>query len=392
MRLRLWRISSALLAATACLNTISAYVPLSDDSLRVLPQPGAEDFDIHTGTLLSPILIPRVPGSPGSTAVLNHFVNFFRASLPAWNITFQNSTSKTPLPGNKEFPFVNLIATRDPPWANPGGVGRLSLVAHYDSKISPDGFIGATDSAAPCAMILHAVRTIDAALTKKWAAMQDEGVDTYDGIEEQKGVEVLLLDGEEAFVSWTDTDSLYGARSLAEEWEHEFHPAFSTHKTRLESIELFLLLDLLGAQDPSIPSYFKTTHWAYQHMAQLEQRLRQLGLFKSGKDTTWFPDKGKSSDAAEIFPSHLMQDDHIPFMARGVEVLHLIPLRYPRVWHRIEDDGEHLHIPTVEDWATLTAAFAAAWLELDGFFDQVGGKQVVVKKRTEDIVISKTEL
>lgn len=120
MRLRLWRISSAVLAAAACLTTISAYVPLSDDSLRVLPRPGAEDFDIHTGALLSPILIPRVPGSPGSTAVLNHFVNFFRTSLPAWNITFQNSTSKTPLPGNKEFPFVNLIATRDPPWANPG--------------------------------------------------------------------------------------------------------------------------------------------------------------------------------------------------------------------------------------------------------------------------------
>src|SRR5947199_3380055 len=115
MRLRPWRISSALLAAGACLNTISAYLLLSEDSLQALPRPGAEDFDIHTGALLSPILIPRVPGTPGSTAVLNHFVDFFRASLPAWNITFQNSTSKTPLPGSKEFPFVNLIATRDPP-------------------------------------------------------------------------------------------------------------------------------------------------------------------------------------------------------------------------------------------------------------------------------------
>jgi glutaminyl-peptide cyclotransferase len=392
MRLPRWRISSALLAAAICLNPTSAYAPLSDDSLRLLPQPGAEDFDIHTGALLSPILIPRVPGTPGSAAVLNYFVNFFRTSLPDWNITFQNSTSKSPLPGNKEFPFVNLIATRDPPWSSPGDVGRLSLVAHYDSKISPEGFIGATDSAAPCAMILHAVRAIDAALTKKWTSMQAEGVDAFDGIEELKGIEVLLLDGEEAFVTWTDTDSLYGARSLAEEWEHEFYPAFSTHKTRLESIDLFLLLDLLGAQDPSVPSYFKTTHWAYQRMAQLEQRLRQLDLFKSGKDTTWFPDKGKSSDAAEYFPSHMMQDDHIPFMARGVEVLHLIPLHYPAVWHRIEDDGEHLDIPTVEDWATLTAAFAAEWLELDGFLEQAGRDKARARKRTADDVISKTEL
>jgi glutaminyl-peptide cyclotransferase len=390
MRLPRWRTISALVAAV-CLSPVSAYAPLSDDSLRLLPIPGAEDFDIHTGALLSPILIPRVPGSPGSAAVLNHFVDFFRTSLPEWNITLQKSISKTPLPGNQEFPFVNLIATRDPPWSRPGDVGRLSLVAHYDSKISPEGFIGATDSAAPCAMILHAVRAIDAALTKKWTNMHAEGVDAFDGVEELKGIEVLLLDGEEAFVFWTDTDSLYGARSLAEEWEHEFHPAFSTHKNRLESIDLFLLLDLLGAQDPSVPSYFKTTHWAYQRMAQLEQRLRQLDLFKSGKDTTWFPDRDKSSDAGEVFLSHMMQDDHIPFMARGVEVLHLIPARYPAVWHQIEDDGEHLHMSTVEDWATLTAAFAAEWLELDGFIDQAGRIQAMDKRRTEGRV-SKTEL
>lgn len=392
MRLPRWRTSSALIAAAVCLNPIAAYAPLSDDSLRILPQPRVEDFDIHTGAILSPILIPRVPGTPGSAAVLNHFVNFFHTFLPDWNVSFQNSTSKSPLPGNKEFPFVNLIATRDPPWSNPGDVGRLSLVAHYDSKISPEGFIGATDSAAPCAMILHAVRSIDAALTKKWTKMQAEDVDGFDSIEELQGIEVLLLDGEEAFVSWTNTDSLYGARSLAEEWEHEFHPAFSTHKTRLESIHLFLLLDLLGAQDPSIPSYFKTTHWAYQFMAQLEQRLRQLGLFKSGKDTTWFPDKDKSSDADVRFLSYVMEDDHIPFMARGVEVLHLIPLHYPAVWHRIEDDGEHLHIPTVEDWATLMTAFAAEWLELDGFFDQVGKNEPRDEKLAKDKVISKTEL
>ncbi len=88
-------------------------------------------------------------------------------------------------------------------------MGRLALVAHYDSKITPDGFIGATDSAAPCAMIMHAARNVDEALTTKWEAMQAEGLS---GLEEEKGVQILFLDGEEAFVSWTNTDSLYGAR------------------------------------------------------------------------------------------------------------------------------------------------------------------------------------
>ena len=104
---------------------------------------------------------------------------------------------------------MNIIVTRDPPWTQPGDVGRLALVAHYDSKLTPAGFIGATDSAAPCAMIMHAARSLDEALTKKWEAMQADG---SSALEEVVGVQILFLDGEEAFVSWTDSDSLYGAR------------------------------------------------------------------------------------------------------------------------------------------------------------------------------------
>lgn len=100
--------------------------------------------------------------------------------------------------------------TRDPPWAKSGDVGRLTLVAHYDSKLTPEGFIGATDSAAPCAMIMHAARSVDAALTKKWDAMVAAGEDG--GLSEDVGLQILFLDGEEAFENWTDEDSLYGSR------------------------------------------------------------------------------------------------------------------------------------------------------------------------------------
>lgn len=119
------------------------------------------------------------------------------------------------------------MASRDPPWSQPGGVGRLVLVAHYDSKISPEGFIGATDSAAPCAMLMHAASAIDKALTKKWKHMEEQRKkvkqsadeeledDKYTGSEGDiwnRGIMILLLDGEEAFEAWTDDDSLYGAR------------------------------------------------------------------------------------------------------------------------------------------------------------------------------------
>jgi glutaminyl-peptide cyclotransferase len=363
----------------------TCYTPLSDDSLRNMPRPQESEFDIHTGSILSPILIPRVPGTPGSAEVQRHFVDFFQKYLPDWELGFQNTTFTTPVHGDTQVPFANFIATRDPPWSSAGDVGHLTLVAHYDSKYTPDGFIGATDSAAPCAMIMHAVKTIDAALTKKWKAMQTSGVDL--DFEEHVGIQVLFLDGEEAFQSWTETDSIYGARALADHWDQTFHPPGSRYKTYLDSIELFVLLDLLGSPDDlTIPSWFKLTHPAYQNMANTEQRLRSLGLFKSKEGRTWLPDKDKKHDDRFSMQMY-MQDDHIPFIAKGVEVLHLIPQRFPSVWHHSTDDGEHLDMPAVEDWAVLTAAFAAEYMDLEGYLDASGAL-----KRSPVEVISKTEL
>lgn len=187
-------------------SATSSFATLTDDDLRNIPSPG-DDFDIHTGALLAPILIPRVPGTEGSFKVQRHFVDFFKSELPDWQIISHNSTDKTTPIG--EVSFTNWIFRRDPPWAREGDVGRLTLVAHYDSLMKPEGFIGAIDSAAPCAMMLHVARSIDEALTAKWQAMQDNG---EDGLEESKGIQLIFLDGEEAFERWTDTDSIYGAR------------------------------------------------------------------------------------------------------------------------------------------------------------------------------------
>ena len=126
-----------------------------------------------------------------------------------------------------------------------------------------------------------------------------------------------------------------------------------------------------------MPSFFKTTHWAYKAMSDLEHRLRELGVFKTGK---------RKSDRSENFlnqpdkkPSEFgwgggVQDDHIPFLKKGVDILHIIPLPFPRVWHELDDNGENLHMDTVHDWAMLTTAFAAEWFELEGFFDPKAAK------------------
>ncbi|OJK03885.1 hypothetical protein ASPACDRAFT_49926 [Aspergillus aculeatus ATCC 16872] len=381
---------STCLAIFLLLASGTAYETVSDETLRFLPRPG-KDFDIHDGALLAPILVPRVSGTAGNTAVLNHLAEFFRTSLPEWTLQFQNSTSKTPVSKGKEVPFVNLIASRDPPGASPGDVGRLTLVAHYDSKYEPEGFIGAIDSAAPCAIMLHAMRSIDSALTKKWEDMRAQG--QLHLLEEQQGIQVIFMDGEEAFKEWTATDSLYGARSLAEQWDSEVHSAMSVYRSPLDSISLFVLLDLLGAKDPTIQSFFPTTHWAYKKLATLERRLRELKRFRSSDSgRSWFPHQSRSENEIPIY-MHI-EDDHIPFLRRGVEVLHIIDAGdrgFPTVWHTIKDDGEHLDIDTVEDWSVLFTAFAAEWMELEGFMSGSGAGAGPVHKRSTNSW-AKTEL
>jgi len=65
----------------------------------------------------------------------------------------------------------------------------------------------------------------------------------------------------------------------------------------------------------------------------------------------------------------MIQDDHVPFMHRGVEVLHIIPSPFPRVWHEMTDDGEHLDMDTVKDWAVLTTAWMVGALGLENHLE-----------------------
>ena len=57
-------------------------------------------------------------------------------------------------------------------------------------------------------------------------------------------LQLVLFDGEEAFVQWSATDSLYGSRHLAEKWKDE-----------IDTIDLFVLLDLIGAPDMTIQNH-----------------------------------------------------------------------------------------------------------------------------------------
>lgn len=116
--------------------------------------------DIDMESLLTPLLIPRTPGSAGNAAARSYITDYLTGL--GWSVEFDTFSQDTVI-GQQT--FSNIIATK-----NKDSPRRLVLAAHYDTKISPEGFIGATDSAVPCAMMLHLAKTMDNILptTSDW--------------------------------------------------------------------------------------------------------------------------------------------------------------------------------------------------------------------------------
>jgi len=129
---------------------------------------------------------------------------------------------------------------------------------------------------------------------------------------------------------------------------------------------MLLVLDLLGSPNPSVSSHYLTTHWAYVNLANLELRMRVQGLLESTPQKAFFPDGRRQrtwfSEQTVLGPA--VEDDHLPFMERGVPVLPLIPAQKPAVWQTPEDDGNHLDLAVVRDWARIVTAFVFEWLDM----------------------------
>lgn len=334
-----------------CSKVCRAYTKLSSKDTQQLINSAATRNELldplNPNGYLQPILRVRVPGTENSTYVQRHFTEFFKTLHSDWDVRLDTFTSNTPIA--QEVQFTNIIATRDPPNAN-GNVGRVVIAAHYDSKLEPEGFIGAIDSAAPCALMMHAIATIDAQLTELWGTNNNDV--------KQHGVQVIFFDGEEAFHEWSETDSTYGARHLAEEMAKPMSVSRFQQRSELDMIDVLVLLDLLGAPNPTIPSYFRETDWLHRKFSAIEDRLERLGTLKNSGPQKIFV-------RPPMFQyGGLIGDDHVPFLRKGTHVLHLIPIHFPPVWHKITDDADHLDLNMLRDWAQILPVFLAEYLDI----------------------------
>ena len=280
---------------------------------------------------LDAILIPRTVGSRNHDRVRQHIKQAMSNS--GWNVQESSFTDQTPL-GRKK--FTNIIATQDPTAPR-----RLVIACHYDSKIEPAGFLAATDSAVPCAMMMNLAQTMRKDLTKLRQKKSD------------LSLQFIFFDGEEAFKKWSSQDSIYGARNLAAKWEKQKFTHGGVSGNQNQRIDIFVLLDLLGSRDMQISQQESSTARWYDRLVSIEATLKRNNIIKG---PTTFKNKRANSG---------IEDDHIPFKRRGVPILHLISSPFPNVWHKIGDNRNALDFNRIANFNKILRLFVAEYLHIE---------------------------
>ncbi|XP_037021312.2 glutaminyl-peptide cyclotransferase [Artibeus jamaicensis] len=290
---------------------------------------------------LRPLLIERYPGSPGSYAVRQHIMQRIQRLQADWVLEVDTFLGQTPY-GYRS--FSNIIST-----LNPTAKRHLVLACHYDSKFFPHWdnrvFVGATDSAVPCAMMLELARALDKQL------LSLKNVSKPD-----LSLQLIFFDGEEAFLHWSPQDSLYGSRHLATKMASTPHPPGARDTNQLHGMDLLVLLDLIGAPNPTFPNLFpNSARWFYRLQA-IEHELHGLGLLKDHSlERQYFQNHGYRG---------VIQDDHIPFLRKGVPILHLVAFPFPEVWHTMDDNEENLDEATIDNLNKIIQVFVLEYLHL----------------------------
>lgn len=222
--------------------------------------------------------------------------------------------------------------------------------------------MAATDSGVSCALLLDIIRSL---------GDEFEYYSTHKSakINNQLSLQIVFFDGEEAFVEWTGTDSIYGSRALAKKWkesdkdfQNNPETAESRKRNGIENIELFILLDLIGAKDP-IPqfrSYSEITKPAFMQFSALEAQLVKEKLY----DVSNIPQSRLSNPY--IVPQPLLRpygvsDDHVPFEKQNVPIVHFIPYGFPKVWHSAGDDLSAVDYVQVHNWSVLLRSWVAEY-------------------------------
>jgi len=198
-----------------------------------------------------------------------------------------------------KFPVHNIVAkfagTKE---------GIILISSHYDTNypLRNTSYVGANDGASSSALLLE--------IANQLRGKQRDGY----------GVWLIWDDAEEAMKPDTEvdfmSDSLYGITHLAEKWHSD---------GTLKKVKAFLLADMIGDADLNIDREGNSTPWLQSVVYEAASRL--------GYQSHFF---------GRTLP---MDDDHLPFVKRGVPSVDLIDFNYGYnnvFWHSPQDTIDKL--------------------------------------------------
>ncbi|MDQ6679157.1 MAG: M28 family peptidase [Acidobacteriota bacterium] len=240
---------------------------------------------------------PRPPDSPA----IHKLQTYILAQLKTdgCEVTEDKFSAKTP---QGPVPMKNILCR----FAGKSGKA-IVYTGHYDTKAIPN-FAGANDGGSSTGFLLEMASALS-------------------GSPRQDDVYLVFFDGEEAFGEWTDANSLYGSRHLAEKWQTEGF---------LSRIKALVNVDMIGDKDLGLV-------YNSGSAASIEKLVWDTAA-RLGYAKYFLPDGGVSGD------------DHVPFIERGVKALDLIDFDYGpnnRYWHTPEDTLDKLSAQSLQVVGTV---------------------------------------
>ncbi len=273
-------VSSAALAVAVVLGCSA-----SSQAPTAAAQTAAFDGDRAFDHLKNQVAIgPRVAGTPANARTRQYLIKALAGlGIKAVEQPFEADTPIGPVK------MANVIATL--PGDRPD---RIVLASHFDTKLFKDfRFVGANDSASSTGVLIELGRVL-----------KDRP--------RPFTIELLFLDGEEAFEQWAGTDHTYGSR----------HYVSAAQKAgTLRGIRALILLDMIGDRELNMRREENSTRWL--------------------TDVIWSTAGTLGHQKHFLAESAPIEDDHLEFLSAGVESVDLIDLDYP-AWHTAQDTLENV--------------------------------------------------
>jgi glutaminyl-peptide cyclotransferase len=280
------------LAATMGLLTL--LLPTAALAQKPVGAPTGQAIYAITQQLLA-VAPKRFNGSQGHLAAETFIKDHFKPEIAKGNFETDEFTATTPAgPQTMRNYIARFPGKKD---------GIIVLVSHYETNypLKDIAFVGANDGACTSALLI--------ALGQYYRAHPPEGYSIW----------LVFDDGEEAVQSWSSSDSLYGTRHLAAKWY-----ANGT----LAKLKALLIADMIGDKSLNILEEDQSTQW-----------LRDL--FRKAAINTGHAAYVYKTQAAE-------DDDHLPFLKRGVPSLDVIDVDYGPHTDATPDGYHHTAQDTID--------------------------------------------